>query len=155
LVREFVKGARDVPRFFCGFVGAEEEEVVEAALVDAVEAGLVTVKKSQVGGGGEAGEGGGEAAELVGFFVLAGDAVFEEALLDGPEAAHAPVGGGHFLDHAEFDAVDGIEVLQVSGDQGVELGAGFAAHNDAVGEEAVAHGVGRGAAFTLRGFGAF
>jgi hypothetical protein len=128
---------------------------VEASLVDAVEAGLVAMEEREVGSGGEAGEGGGEAAELVVFFVLPGEAVFEEALLDGPEAAHAPVGGGHFLDHPELDAVDGVEVLQVTGDQGVELGAGFAAHDDAIGEEAVTHRIGGRATLTLRGFRSF
>ena len=124
-------------------------------MVDAVEAGLVAMEEGEVGGGGEAGEGGGEAAELVVVLVLAGEAVFEEAAFDGPEAAHAPVGGGHFLDHPELDAVDGVEVLEVRGDQGVELGAGFAAHDDTIGEEAVAHGIRRRTALPLRGFRSF
>ena len=136
-------------------VGAEEEEVVEAALIDAVEAGLVAMEEGELGGGGEGGEGGGEAAELVGVLVLAGEAVFEEAAFDGPEAAHAPVGGGHFLDHAEFDAVDGFETLEVSGDQGVELGAGLGAHEDRIGEEAVAEGIGGRAPLAIRSFGTF
>ena len=126
---------------------------METALVDAVEAGFVAVEEGEVGGGGEAGEGGGEAAELVvGFVVLAGEAIFEQPAFDGPEAAHAPICGGHFLDHAEFDAVDGFETLEVSGDQGVELGAGFAAHDDTIGEEAMAHSVRRCAQLALRSF---
>ena len=128
---------------------------MEAALVDAVEAGLVAVDESEIGRGGESAEGGGEAAEVVGFFVLAGETVIEKAALDGPEAANAPVGGGHFLDHPEFDAIDGCETIEVAGDQGVELGAGFAADEDTIGEQAMAQRIRRRAALPFRGFRTF
>ena len=138
-----------------GLVDAEEKEIVETALIDAVEAGLVAVEESEIGGGGETAEGGGKAAEVVGSFVLAGETVLEQAALDGPEAAHAPVGGGHFLDHSEFDAIHRFEAIEVAGDQGVELGAGFATHDDAIGEQSMAQRIGRRAAFPLRGLRAF
>jgi hypothetical protein len=67
--------------------------------------------------------------------------VFEQAGFDGPGAAHAPVRGNHFLDHAEFHAIRGLEAVQVLGQQGFEGCAGFLIQDDAAGEQAVADGV--------------
>ena len=33
------------------------------------------------------------------------EGLFHEAILDGPGAAHTPIGRGHFLNHAELDAI--------------------------------------------------
>jgi hypothetical protein len=127
---------------------------VEAALIHAVEARFVAVEESELGGSGQGFEGGGEAADRVEGGFLLGHAVFDEALLDGPGAALAPVGGGHLFDHSELDAIDGSEALQVKADQGFEVLAVFLGENDAIGKEAVAHRIGRGAALSFRGVGA-
>ena len=67
--------------------------------------------------------------------------VFEHAGFDGPGAAHAPVRGNHFLDHAEFHAIDGLEAVQVLGQEGFEGLERFLFHDDAAGEQSVADGV--------------
>jgi hypothetical protein len=64
-----------------------------------------------------------------------------EAGFDGPGAAHAPEGGGHFLDDAEFDVVGGAVAVDVLGHEDVEVLAGLGAQDDALGEKAVADGV--------------
>jgi hypothetical protein len=64
-----------------------------------------------------------------------------EAGFDGPGAAHAPEGGGHFLDDAEFDVVGGAVAVDVLGQEDVEVLAGLVGQDDALGEKAVADGV--------------
>ena len=113
---------------------------METALIHKVEAGLIAMEEGEFGGGGEPGEGGGDAAELVGG-VLGVDGVVEEAGFDGPGAAHAPVGGGHFLDHAELDPVGGGEAVEVVREQSLERLARFVAEDYAIGEQAVADGI--------------
>ena len=89
-------------------------DVLEGALADVVEAGLVAMQEGELGSEGEVGESAGNAADFVAG--LAGvDGVVEEAGFDGPEAAQAPEGGGHFLDHAEFDVVGGAVAVEVLG----------------------------------------
>jgi hypothetical protein len=127
-------------RFVSHGEGAQEQEVVERALVDEVEAGFVTVYESERGGGGERGEGGSDGADGVGLALGVGG-VFEQAGFDGPSAAHAPVRGNHFLDHAEFHAIGGLEAVEVLGQQIFEGCAGFLIQDDAAGEQAVADGV--------------
>ena len=56
--------------------------------------------------------------------------------------AQAPEGGGHFLDDAELDVVEGAEAVDVLSEEGVEVPAGLVGQNDALGEKAVADGVG-------------
>jgi hypothetical protein len=89
------------------------------------------MQEAEVGCGGQVGESGGNAADFVAV----------EAGFDGPGAAHAPEGGGHFLDDAELDAVDGAEALDVLVEEGVEVLAGLVGQDDAPGERAVADGV--------------
>jgi hypothetical protein len=79
-----------------------------------VEARFVTVEKSQVGSGGQAGEGSGDAFGGIGGVVFL-DTGGEEAGLDEPGSAEAPVGGGHFLDHSELHAVGGGQAVQMLG----------------------------------------
>ena len=115
-------------------------DVLEGALADVVEAGLIAMQEGEVGCGGQVGESAGNAADCVAG--LAGmDGVVVEAGFDGPGAAHAPEGGGHFLDDAEFDVVGGAVAVDVLGQEDVEVLAGLGAQDDALGEKAVADGV--------------
>ena len=135
---------------FVWYGGAEEQEVVEGALVDAMEAGFIAIYEAEAGMGGGIGEGGGHAVDFVagglGFGVVLKDAGFK-----GPGAAHAPVGSGHFLDETELEAIFGLEAVEVLGKEGFEGGARFVFHDDAAGQEAVAGSVLGGAAFPFRG----
>jgi hypothetical protein len=126
---------------------------MEGALVREVEARLVSVEKAELGSGGQVGKGGGHAGEPV-FLGAAFHAVFQEAGFDGPGAAEAPIGGGHLLDHADFDVIDGAKAAEVQVEQRLEILLGFALHDYAPGEEAMAHGVAGRVGLTLRGLGA-
>ena len=129
---------------------------MESALVHEVEAGFVAVEEGEIWRSGQIGESVGEAADLVSRRAgLFGQAVLEDAFLDSPGAAHAPISGCHFLDHAEFDAVDWPEALQMLGEKGFESGGRLVFEDDAIGEEAVAQRVEGGTAFALGGLGAF
>ena len=125
---------------------------MESALITKVETGLVAMQEGELGRGGQVTESLGDAGEFVGGVELL-DAVIEKPGLDGPGAAHAPIGGGHFLDHAEFDSIAGSEALDVLGQEVFKALPGFVAENDAIGEQAVAGGVGGGAAPAFRGGG--
>jgi len=119
-------------------------DVLEGALADVVETGLIAMQEGEGGRGGQVGESAGDAADFVAG--LAGvDGVVVEAGFDGPDAAHAPEGGGHFLDHAEFDVVGGAIAVEVLGQEDVEVLAALVGQDDAIGKKAVADGVeGRG-----------
>jgi hypothetical protein len=117
-----------------------------------VEAGLVTVEQVQLGGGGQLGEGVGEARHLVAGGLIA-DGFIHQAILDGPGAAHAPIGGNHFLDHGELDAIGGGETLDMLGHEVVKTLVGFVLQDHALGQETVAKGVGGGVFFPLEGDG--
>ena len=80
--------------------------------------------------------------------------MIHQAILDGPSAAHAPVGGDHFLDHGELDAIGGSETLDMLGHEVVKTLAGFVFENHALSQETVAEGVSGGPFFPLRGDGA-
>ena len=102
-----------------GYGETQDEEVVEGALVHEVEAGFVAVDEGDGGAFGEAGEGIGHTVEG-GSGGLGGDLLIEEAGFEGPGAAQAPIGCGHVLNHAEFQAAGGLEVGNVVGEQGGE-----------------------------------
>jgi hypothetical protein len=68
----------------------------------------------------------------------------EHAGFDGPSAALAPAGGGHFLDQAELDFIDGTEVVDMLLQEILEILALFVFKDDAVGAEAVNDRVFRG-----------
>ena len=111
------------------------------------------MEQVQFGGGCQAGKGAGDARGLVAGGLLA-DGLFHQAILDGPGAAHAPIGGDHFLDHGELDAIGRGETLLMLGDELVEALTGFVFQDNALGQETVAEGVGGGVFFALRGYGA-
>lgn len=77
---------------------------MEGALIHDVQARFVAVEEAELGSGRELAERGGHAGDLT-FLGAIFHAAFEEAVFDGPGAAQSPIGGGHFLDHAEFDIV--------------------------------------------------
>jgi hypothetical protein len=85
-------------------------------LVHQVEAGLVAVEQGQFGRGGELAERGRHPRSGV-TAGLGIESVGKELVLHGPGAAHAPVGGGHFLDHGLLDAIDRAESLEVLGEE--------------------------------------
>jgi len=99
------------------------------------------------------GGGGGNAHGLVAGRLIA-EGLFHQAILDGPGSAHAPMGHGHFLNHAELDAIGGSEALDILGHEVVKALTGFVFQAHALGEEIVANGVGGRARFTLWGDGA-
>ncbi len=122
-------------------------------MIHQVEAGFVTMEQVQLRRGSELAVGGSEAAEVISFG-FAGHGAGEEAILDGPGATEAPVGGGHFLDHAELDAVEGAKTGAVLIDQAVEGVADLAGEDDGLGEEAVAEGIEGRLALAFGGNGA-
>jgi len=110
---------------------------------------FVAVEEGEVGRGGEFAEGGGDAGRSAGSGV--GIEGFGHAgILDAPGAADTPEGGGHILDHGAFDAIDGREALEVTGENGLEAFERLAWKDDAVGEKAVLHGVLRRAFLAFR-----
>jgi hypothetical protein len=68
-------------------------------------------------------------------------------------AGEAPVAGGHFLDESGFDAVAGLEIVEVLIEDDLEEVSAFVETDYAPGEESVAEGVLRGALFACLGFG--
>ncbi len=136
-------------RFVWHFQISEQLDVAEGALVHAVEAGLIALDEGKAGAGLGVAEGGGNAPDLIAEG-LSGDSVIEGAGFDGPGAAHAPEGEGHFLDDAELDAIGGLKAGDVLGDNGTEGLRGFIFENGAAGEHAVAERVHGSAAFAFR-----
>ena len=132
---------------------SEQSEVEQGALVDVVEAGFVTMEEVEPGGGGQFGEGSGDASGLVAGGLIT-DGLFHQAILDGPGSAHAPMGRGHFLDDAELNAIGGGEALGMLCHEVVKTGARFVFEDHALGEETVANGVGGRALLALGGDGA-
>ena len=107
-------------------------DVLESALADVVETGLIAMQEGELGRGGQVGESAGNAADLVAG--LAGvDGLVVEAGFNGPGAAHAPEGGGHFLDDAELDVVGGAVAVEVLGQEDVEVLAALVGQDDAPG----------------------
>jgi len=129
---------------------AEVHEVVEGALVDAVEAGFVAVEEGEGLGGGHVFECGGEAVDFVGAGVFGQEAVFEHAGFDCPGAAEAPVSGDHFFNEAVLDAIGGLEAFQMIVEDDVEGFLRFVIEHETAGEETVAERVFRRALFPLR-----
>ncbi len=140
-----------------GFVShsvfAHLQQVAEGALVDEVEARLVAMEEAEPWGIGDFGEGGGDAGQLfAGGLVIEGG--LEPLVLDGPEAAEAPVGGSHFLDERLVHLVVRGEAGKVLIHDVIEGFAGLVADDDVLGQQAVTKGVSRGAALTFGGSGA-
>jgi hypothetical protein len=81
------------------------------------------------------------------------EAADEEAGLDAGEALEAPLGGGHLVDQAGFERAFGLVLGFEGGEQLEVLGAVLDGEDDLAGEQAVADGVGAGAALAFRGFG--
>ena len=118
----------------------EDIKSAQGALIHTVEASLIAMQEGQLGGIGEGIEGVSDADNLVAG--LGGShALIEEAGLDGPDAAKAPVSGGHFLDQAKLDAIGGGEPADVVGDHAVEILGGLIGEEHLFGEEAMAKGV--------------
>jgi hypothetical protein len=132
-------------RFVWQFDLAEELEVFEGALEAALEAGFIAVDEVEFGAAGEIGEGSGDA--VAGTSVFSGGFV-EEIGFDAPKTALAPDGSREFLDEADFDAVGGIDPVNVLLVEECESIRAFALDEDASGEHAVTRGVCGGAELT-------
>jgi len=107
-----------------GRVGdAQEDEVVEGALIHKVKASLVTVHQGDGGCGYRTVDGFADAVEygaggvvVVEFRIgQGGNLVIEHARFHGPGTTETPMGGDHFLDHAFLDAIDRLETVQMLG----------------------------------------
>jgi hypothetical protein len=120
--------------------GAEEEQIVEGALVHHVEARLVAMHEGEGGGVGEALESGGDAVDGGDCGGIRGNGV-EHAGLDGPGTAHAPGSGDHLFDESEFQTADGAESLDVQIEKSLKRLGRFVLENQAAGQEAVDQGV--------------
>ena len=95
-------------------------------------------------------KGAGDAGQFAGFGALL-HAGGEKLRLDRPGAAETPVGGGHLLDHAEFDFVDRGEALQMEVQQLLEGFAGLVADDHAVGKQSVTDCIAGGAGLAFLG----
>ena len=126
---------------------------MEGPLIHEMEARLVAVEKAELGSGGQFAKCGGHAGEFA-FFGPVFHTACKQAVFDGPGTAQAPVGGGHFLDHAEFDIIDRAEAVQMEIEQGLEGFAGFTAKDDAPGEETMTGRISGGTGLALIGLGA-
>jgi hypothetical protein len=111
------------------------------------------MEQVQSGGGGHLGESAGEARHLVAGRLIA-DGLIHQAILDGPGAAHAPIGGDHLLDHGELDAIGGSETPDMLVYEVVKTLVGFVFEDKALGQETVAKGVDGGMFLPLKGEGA-
>ena len=60
------------------------------------------------------------------------------------------VGGSHLLDHAKFQAIDGLETVEVLVQKVVEALAGLVIQDEEACEETMAGGILRGALLPLR-----
>jgi len=145
----FVWYSGDIHQIGGGNGVADEEEVMEGALVHHVNARFVAVEESEVGRGGEFAEGGGDAGRSAGGGVGV-EGLGHTGVLDAPGTADTPEGGGHILDHGALDAIDGHEALEVTGENGLETFERLAGKDDAVGEKAVLHGILRRAFLAFR-----
>ena len=122
----FVRHARD----------AQEEDVVESALVHEVKSSFIAVKESQLGGGSLLAKGRRDASDIVARG-LGGERVGEQRIFNSPGSAEPPVGGSHFFDHPEFDTVSGIEAPDVLGDEVSESFERLSGEDDTVRKQSV------------------
>ncbi len=140
--------------FVWNFHFAEFEKSAEGALIDVVEAGFIAVGEAEGVAGGELVEGADEAVERIRDAAEPIGLVLQEAGFDGPVAVEAPVGGSHFFDEGVFDAIGGLEAVEVLVEHGEEVFGRFALEDEATGEQAMADRVAGGTLFTLRSDGA-
>ena len=130
-------------------IGLHGEEHAQGAVEHAVEAGLVAIEERQGGGRSQFEEGVGEGL-AAGLTALATHAVGEELIFDDPGTAETPIGGGHLLDHAEFELIGGSESLQIIRESCLEAIRRFVREDNALGgEQAVLECILRDAAFTF------
>ncbi len=97
----------------------EQHQIVQRALVDAVQARLVAVQQGEFRRAGIVAEGRRDAAGFFAFGLIL-DALVERGRLDGPGAAHAPECRYHLLHDAKFNPIGRNEALQVLLQQGLK-----------------------------------
>ena len=112
-------------------------------------AGFVEFGDGVEGTGGQRARG-----DLRGLFRLAFHFVVVSSGDHVPGADLTPFGDGHFLDHEELGFGLRLEFEGETGEEPVEIGAGFPGDQDGVGEEAVAGRVARTGGFAFLGDGA-
>jgi hypothetical protein len=119
---------------------SEEHQVVERALVHAVQPSLVAVQQMQFGAVGQIGKSGGDTVQFIAFRAFR-NAVIEQPRFNRPQTPKTPGAGNHFLDGVHFDLVRGREFGHVQGENLVERLLRFVLKHNSVGQEAVSDGV--------------
>jgi hypothetical protein len=146
-----------------GSLGLELAEVLVSAVVDAVEAGFVAggeVERAQLVGKALEGECQLDGAVAVRELPLdlgpaAGGFGVEQGGLDDHEAAHAPTGGDHLVDHIGLDGRHGMVGGMKIGEEFLEFFGIFPVEDDrAAGREAVGEAIAGGYFLAGGGFGA-
>jgi len=119
----------------------ELEEIAKGPGVGAAEPGFHTVEDGERVVIGEPFEGAGEGLSgrerVVGVVLFVGDGVGKELGFDEGDAVETPLGGDDFVDQVEFDGAIGLELLDVGGEEGVELGGVFGGEDEGLGSEAM------------------
>jgi hypothetical protein len=119
---------------------AEQEDVLEGALVHQMEPGFVAVQERELLGVSGPAEGFGAAVEFV-TWGLSFDTLGENAIFDCPGAARSPLRADHLLNVAQFDVVQGAKGFKMGSEVFVESGAGLVGKDGDLGEEAVADSI--------------
>ena len=125
---------------------------MERPLMRSMQHGLVAMQAEQRGGSGEIGPGLAQSRRAIAFGMCVESQV-EQMLLNGQGAVEPPVGRGDFVDYAFFDAVTWGELLETFLQVFQEAWLGFRLQNNTFCQEAMADGVGGGAAFSGRSLG--
>ena len=131
----------------------ELQQVLECAVKPLMHHGFVAIQERGIWVGREAPPGSGEVGERA-LARLVRKGFVHTLLLDGPGAAHAPIGGDHLFEKAELGGGARAELLGVLVEEELELLVGFVLQDYLPGEESVAEGVLGRARFALGGLGA-
>jgi hypothetical protein len=133
--------------------GAGEEQSANGALVHHVETGFVAVQQGEPTGIGQFAERAGHTGGIISV-PLASEGAGHEAVFDGPRAAHTPVRGDHFLDHAHFEVISRAEAGEVGIFEGLKRLQGFVGHDHDIGKQTMTGCIPGGTALAFGGFGA-
>jgi hypothetical protein len=125
-----------------GASAAELSEVVESAGEDAVEAGFVTVEEIGVDAllAGERREGRGDAVVARAIEHLV-ETLIQEAVVDAPETAEAPVSSNHLIDEPLLDGVLRAEASVEGMFERLKVFGRFVVEDQGGGEQSVLDGV--------------
>ena len=131
----------------------QNQEVVEGALVHAVQARLVTVEKVELRRSRELAKSGGKALGLILLRAVV-HRFLEQCFLNRPQPAEAPGCRHHIRDGALFDAIDRRQFGEMFLKGGIEKCLRFIGKDDTAGEESVPKSISGRYALPFIGFGA-